>query len=382
MDISLTVKQTEARDSATRFARANLNKDLLLRDKEQLFSHDNWRICAEFGLPGLPVPARFGGGDADPLETMAILEGLGYGCRDNGLCFALNAHLWGCVLPVLLFGNEDQKTRFLPGLCGGALIGALAISEPDAGSDAYAIRTTAELREGRYWLNGHKIFVTNGPVAGLLLVLATLDAAAGAKAITAFLVEKDTPGLVASDPVDKMGLRTAMMGELRFENCAVPVENRLGKEGAGLAVFGRAMEWERGFILASAVGSMQRQLEECRQYARTRRQFGQPIGAFQHVSGKLVDMHVRLEAARMLLYKVGWLKSQNRSAVLESATAKLYISESWVQSSQDAIQIHGGRGYLTENEIERDLRDALASRIYSGTSEMQRRMIAQWMGLA
>lgn len=382
MDFAFTEEQAAARDAATTFARSTLNEDLLVRDKEQLFSQENWRRCAEFGLAGLPVPTRYGGKEVDPAEIMATLEGLGYGCRDNGLCFAINAHLWGCVLPILLFGDEEQKARFLPKLCDGTSIGALAISEPEAGSDAYSIRTTAELREGRYWLDGHKIYVTNGPVAGLHLVLATLNAAAGSKAITAFLVEKDTPGLTASPPVDKMGLRTAMMGELRFEKCAIPVESRLGKEGAGLAVFGRAMEWERGFILASAVGTMQRQLEECRQFARSRRQFGQQIGAFQHVSGKLVDMHVRLEAARMLLYKVGWLKSRDRSAILESATAKLFISEAWVQSSQDAIQIHGGKGYLTESGIERDLRDALASRIYSGTSEMQKRMIAQWMSLA
>ncbi len=382
MDFAFSAEQSGLRDSAAGFARENLNEDLPARDRQQSFSPHTWRRCAEFGIQGLPVPTRFGGKGADPLGTMAALEGLGYGCRDNGLCFALNAHLWGCVQPVLLFGDAGQQERFLPGLASGATIGALAMSEPEAGSDAYGIRTTARLQDGRYLLNGHKIFVTNGPVAGLVLVLATLDPAAGAKAITAFLVEKDAPGLVAGPPVEKMGLRTAAMGELKLENCAVPVENRLGREGAGLAVFGRAMEWERGFILASAVGAMQRQFEECRQHARSRRQFGQPIGAFQHVSGKLVDMHMRLEASRMFLYKVGWLKSQERSAILESAMAKLYVSEAWVQSSQDAMQIHGGRGYLTENEIERDLRDALASRIYSGTSEIQRRLIAQWMGLA
>jgi alkylation response protein AidB-like acyl-CoA dehydrogenase len=382
MDFGLSVEQSALRDSAAQFAREALNENMPARDKGQVFSPENWRRCAEFGIQGLPVPVRFGGKDADPVAIMTALEGLGYGCRDNGLCFALNAHLWGCVLPILKFGDEGQKGRLLPGLSAGGSIGALAMSEPEAGSDAYAIRTTAELRDGRYWLNGHKVFVTNGPVAHVFLVLATLDPSAGAKAITAFLVEKGTAGLVAGPPVDKMGLRTATMGEVKLENCAIPAENRLGREGAGLAVFGVAMEWERGFILSSAVGTMQRQFEECRQHARSRRQFGQPIGAFQHVSGKLVDMQLRLEASRMLLYKVGWLKSQDRTAILESAMAKLFISESWVQSSQDAIQIHGGRGYLTENEIERDLRDALASRIYSGTSELQRRMIAQWMGLA
>ena len=381
MDFGLSLEQTALKESAIRLSRSVLNEGLLARDRQQLFNRDGWRRCAEFGIQGLPLPARFGGKEADPVSTLAALEGLGYGCRDNGLCFALNAHLWGCVLPILQFGNEDQKTRLLPRLGAGELIGALAMSEPDAGSDAYALRTTARLQGDRYLLNGHKIFVTNGPVADLFVILATLDAAAGAKAITAFLVEAGAPGLTAGPPVEKMGLRTATMGELKLENCAVPAESRLGQEGAGLAVFGRAMEWERGFILASAVGAMQRQFEQCREFARSRRQFGQPISSFQHVSGKLVDMQLRLEASRLLLYKFGWLKGLERTAILESAMAKLFISESWVQSSQDAIQIHGARGYLTEHEIERDLRDALASRLYSGTSEIQRRLIAQWMGL-
>jgi hypothetical protein len=179
-----------------------------------------------------------------------------------------------------------------------------------------------------------------------------------------------------------MGLRTAPMGELTLVDCEVPAENRLGAEGAGLALFNHAMEWERGFILASAVGAMQRTLERCRRHVRRRRQFGKPLGAFQLVATKLVDMHLRLEAARLLLYKVAWLKSLERSAVMEAAAAKLYISEAWVRCCEDAIQLHGGYGYLTGGEVERELRDALASRLYSGTSEIQRLVIAQWLGAA
>jgi len=179
-----------------------------------------------------------------------------------------------------------------------------------------------------------------------------------------------------------MGLRTAAMGDVRLDECVVPLENRLGPEGGGLALFSHAMEWERGLILAPALGAMQRLLELSRQRARERRQFDQPIGHFQLVSTKLVDMQLRLESARLLLYKVAWLKARERPAIMEAALAKLAVSESWVQSCEDALQLHGGQGYLSESGIERELRDALASRIYSGTSEIQRQVVAHWMGLA
>ncbi|MBI2311679.1 MAG: acyl-CoA dehydrogenase family protein [Betaproteobacteria bacterium] len=381
MDFALTPEQAQLKESVARFAQSELNQDLPQRDREQAFNRAGWQRCAETGIQGLPVPRRYGGQEADPLTTSAALEGLGYGCRDNGLCFAINAHLWGCVQPILTFGSESQKERFLPRLCSGEWIGALAVSEREAGSDAYSLKTRAARDGDRYLLTGSKMFVTNGPVADLILVFATVDPAKGAHGITGFLVEKGTPGLRAGPTIEKMGLRTVPMGELTLESCAVPVENRIGAEGAGLALFNHAMEWERGFILAGAVGAMQRQLEQCRQHARTRRQFGQPIGAFQLVSSKLVDMQLRLEAARLLLYKVAWLKSHKRPALMEASQAKLFISEAWVQSCQDAMQIHGGYGYLTESEVERDLRDALASRLFSGTSEIQRQVIAHWLGL-
>jgi alkylation response protein AidB-like acyl-CoA dehydrogenase len=184
-----------------------------------------------------------------------------------------------------------------------------------------------------------------------------------------------------SRSLDKMGLRTSPMGEIILTDCKVPVENRLGKEGAGMAIFSSSMEWERSCILASVVGAMQHQLETCVRYAQTRQQFGQAIGKFQSISNKIADMYLRLEAARLLIYKVAWLKQQGKSALAEAALAKIFTSEAWVQSSLDAIQIHGAYGYMTESEIERDLRDSVAGTIYSGTSEIQRMIIARTLGL-
>ena len=380
MDFSFTPQQLQVKDSLARFARQELNQGLLEREKQQIFDSGGWRQCAAEGVQGLPIPRRYGGQEADPLTIIAALEGFGYGCEDNGLCFAINAHLWGCASPILAFGTESQKERFLPRLSKGDWIGALAVSERDAGSDAYSLKTSAKFSADRYLLTGRKIFVTNGPIADLILVLATIDPRKGALGITGFLVEKGSVGLTVGPAMEKMGLRTAPMGEVLLDDCAVPKENRLGQEGAGLALFNHAMEWERGFILATAVGAMQRQLEECRRYAKSRKQFGRPIAEFQLVSSKLVDMQMRLETARMMLYKVGWLKTIGRTAIMEAAMAKLCISEAWVQSCQDAIQIHGGYGYLADSEVERSLRDALGSRLYSGTSEIQRQLIGNWMG--
>ena len=381
MNFSWTAEQQQLRQAITDFAQTELNSDISEHDKEQTFNFAGWAKCGQFGIQGLPIPAEYGGRGIDPLTTMYALEGLGYGCRDNGLNFSLGAHLLGNMLPILAFGSESQKQNYLPKLCSGEWIGALALSEPEAGSDAYSLKTTARKHGEGYRLNGEKIYITNGPIADVFVVLATVDRSIGGFGLTAFLVERDTPGLSLSPLVDKMGLRTVPMGTMAFENCEVPASNLIGQQGSGLALFNHAMEWERGFILACAVGAMQRQLETCVQYAQQRHQFGQAISKFQMVSSKIVEMRMRLETSRMLLYKVGWLKQEGKSTIMESAMAKLHISEAWIQSCQDAIQIHGGCGYLTEFELERELRDALGSRIYSGTSEIQRLVIGEFMGL-
>jgi hypothetical protein len=255
------------------------------------------------------------------------------------------------------------------------------MTEPAAGSDAHALTTVAERRGDRYLLRGGKCFVTNGPVADVLVVYANADPARGPNGITAFLVEKGMPGLSVGGNQEKMGLRTSPMAELHFDGCEVPAANRLGREGAGRALFANSMTWERACILASAVGSMQRLLEGCVRHARERRQFGRAIGKNQMIQSRIVDMKLRLETARALLYQAAWLRGQGRSIFLEAALAKLHISESWVACAQDAIQIHGAYGYMSGAEAERELRDAVGSRIFSGTNEIQRSLVASLLGL-
>lgn len=382
MDFGLTEDQERLRSNVVAFSRQELNDDTILHDTEGHFSRDSWKKCADLGIQGLPVPEKYGGSGADPITIVAVLEGLGYGCTDNGLIFSMNAQMWSCEIPILRFGSEEQKSRYLPGLCDGSMIGVQAMTEPDSGSDAFSLKTTAKQNgNDGYVLNGTKTFITNAPIADVFVVFASTDPSLGFAGISAFLVERDTPGLEAGRPFHKMGLRTSPMSELVLAGCEIPEDALLGPRGAGMAIFNASMDWERSFILASALGTMQRQLERSVAYARERKQFGQPIGKFQAVSHRLVDMKMRLETGKLLVYKLAWLKSQGRSTAMESAMAKLHLSECFLQSSLDALQVHGGYGYMTESELERDVRDAVGSRIYSGTSDIQRNLIARHMGV-
>jgi alkylation response protein AidB-like acyl-CoA dehydrogenase len=381
MEFGWSEEQRQLREEIVRFAQRELNDDLLPRDSDGTFSPESWKKCAAVGIQGLPVPERYGGGEFDPLTVLVALEALGYGCKDNGLIFSLNAQMWSCEIPILRFGTEEQKQRYLPGLCDGSLIGVQAMTEPGSGSDAFSMRSTAVRRNGHYVLNGTKTFITNAPIADVFVVFAKTDPAKGFAGIAAFLVDRDAPGLSVGRPFHKMGLRTSPMSEVVLAGCEVPDESLLGPPGAGMSIFNTSMDWERGFILACAVGTMERQLEQCLAYARQREQFGQPIGRFQAVAHKIVDMKIRLETARMLLYRLGWMKGRGKTSPLESAMVKLYLSESFVHSSLDALQIHGGYGYMAEFEVERDVRDALGSRLYSGTSEIQRNLVARYLGL-
>ena len=381
LDFSLTAEQRELKEAAAAFARQELDQGLAAREGMGEFSPEAWRACAKFGVQGLPVPTELGGGGADILTTVLVMEGLGYGCHDNGLIFSLNAQMWSLELPLVKFGSPEQQQAYLPGLVSGDLIGVHAMTEPDSGSDAFSMRTRVEQRGDRYVLNGTKLYITNAPVADVVLVFAVHPGKPSMAGVSAFLVDKGTPGFTVSRGLDKMGLRTSPMGEVVLTDCVVPAGKRLGPEGAGMAIFNSSMGWERSCILASAVGAMQRQLETCVDYARVRKQFGQPIGKFQAVAGKVADMYLRVEAARLLIYQAAWLARQGKPTVAEAAAAKLFTSEAWVASSLDAIQIHGAYGYTTEAGVERDLRDAIASTIYSGTSEIQRVILARMLGL-
>jgi hypothetical protein len=359
----------------------SLNDGLAESDRRGVFDRARWRRCAEFGIPGLPVPPELGGTGQSLTTTLLAMESLGRGCRDNGLVFSLNAQMWAVQLPILHFGTEAQRREHLPALCRGDRIGAHAITEPGSGSDALSMACRARRDGDGYVLDGVKTFVTNAPVADVILVFATVAPEARFAGITGFLVERGTPGLTLSDPISKMGLRTSPMGEVVLEGCRVPATSRLGAEGAGVRIFSSAMEWERACIFASHLGAMDRLLADTIAYARARRQFGEPISRFAPVADAIVDMKVSIEAGRLLLYRVGARKDAGEDATLDAALAKLFVSEAHVRQALAALRIHGGYGYTTEFGIERELRDAIPGTLYSGTSEMQRKIVARLLGL-
>jgi alkylation response protein AidB-like acyl-CoA dehydrogenase len=381
LDFAWTDEQLDFRKEVIRFAKSEFPDDMIERDHNEEFSREGWDKCAKFGIHGLPIPAEYGGGGADILTTVGALESLGYGCRDNGLIFSINAHMWSSEIPIWSFGTDEQKKKYLPKLTSGEWVGVHAMTEPMTGSDAYALKTRAERKGDRVILNGSKTFITNATYADMVIVFATLDPSKGPNGITAFIVEKGAPGFTISRKLHKMGLRTSPMAELSFVDCEVPAENQLGKDGAGPAIFTASMEWERICILASHLGVMQRLLETSVCYARERKQFGENIGKFPAISSKIADMEVRLETGRLVLYKAAWLKSQGKHPLREASIAKLYVADACLQSCLDAIQIHGGYGYMTEYQIERELRDAISAKIYSGTSEIQKMIISGLHGL-
>jgi alkylation response protein AidB-like acyl-CoA dehydrogenase len=381
MDFAWTEEQLQFKKTIVEFAQQELNDNLPERDEASSFSHEIWRKCAQMGLQGLAVPEEYGGVGCDLLTATLVMEGLGYGCRDGGLTFALSSQMWSVQPTILEFGSGTQKQKYLPGLCRGELIGAYGMTEPGSGSDAFSLRTVATKRDGGYVLNGTKTLITFAPLADFAIVFAITDPELGKWGVSTFLVDRDTAGFEVSPCMGKMGLRTAPIGELIFEDCFVPKENRIGPEGAGASIFNSSQQWERAVILAGQLGAMQRQLEQAIQYANERQQFGQSIGKFQSVSNRIADMKLRLETARLLTYKVAWLKSVGKSVMLDAAIAKLYLSECFVESSLDAIRVHGGYGYMTEFEVERDLRDAIGGTLYGGTSDIQRSIIARLMGL-
>nr|ATG32070.1 proline dehydrogenase [Nannocystis pusilla] len=348
---------------------------------DHAFDRTHWDICAEFGLMGLCVPEAYGGLGLDALTTARVVEAFGRGCEDTGLVFSAAAHLFAAVMPIVEYGDEALKAALLPALARGAAIGANAITEGEAGSDAFALRTEAR-RDGEFYvLDGAKSYVSNGPVADEFVVYATMNRKHGYLGVTAFVVARDTPGLRLGEPLAKMGLKSSPACSLYLEGCRVPAARRLGREGQGGAVFQASMQWERSCLFAGYVGMLERQLAQAVEYARTRRQGGKPIGKHQAVAHRLAEMKLRLESARLLLYRACWLRDRGEPAVAEVSLAKLAISEAARLSSLDAIQIHGGIGFAADYNVEHMLRDSVPATLFSGTSEIQRDLIAREMGL-
>lgn len=378
--IAWTDEQDRLRDAFARWHQA-LSEDDARYDRQAAFPQEKWEIVRKTDLLRLPFDVDHGGLGHDLLTTMYLLESLGYGCRDGGLAFSVVTHMVSTGVPVQKYGSAGLKARYLASVCDGSRIGAHAITGPEGGSDVTNMATTARADGGHFVLDGRKSFVSNGPVADLFVVYARTSPEPGPFGITAFLVERETPGLTVGPPVDKMGLRSSPFCDLALDGCRVPRDNVVGKPGAGFLVLDHVMKWEILCSFVVAVGQMQHRLERCVGYARQRVQFGRPIGSYQAISDQLVAMKIGVETSRKWLYDTAERFTRNLNVTVDLAISKLVASEHNVAAAMAAVQIFGGRGYLTEYGMEKDLRDAVSGTIYSGTSQIQRQRIAKMLGL-
>lgn len=346
-----------------------------------MFLRSDWEACAREGIFGLNTPVELTGAGHDVLTSVLMLEALGYGCQDNGLTLAINGQVWCVQAPILEYGTDFQREKYVKGMVDGSLIGAHAMTEAESGSDAFSMKSSAEKTDGGYILNGRKIYVGMAPVADCILAFVSTDRQRGRWGISTFIVDGNAEGVILHPAQQKMGLRTVPIGSIEFQNVFVPDENLVGKPGAGASIFSASMDYERSFIFTSHVGSMARQLDHAIEFAKERQQLGQSISKFQSISNRIADMKLRLETSRLLLYRCARLMDQGKKIPMEAAMANLHIAESFVENSLAAVRIHGGRGYMSEFEVERDLRDAVGGVIYSGTSDIQRNLIAGLLGL-
>jgi len=379
MDFALNDEQRALYESIVDFARAVVEPGAAQRDREGRFDRAVWDRLGEQGLCGLPLAERWGGSGADALTTGVALEALAYGGHDAGLLLSLGAHLTIGAKPIELHGTADQKARYLPRLCSGEWIGAFGVSEPDAGSDAAAIRASGRRDGDRWVLNGTKTFITNGPVCDVFTVVVRTDPEASAgQGMTAFVLERGTPGLTVGAVLDKMGNRSSPTSEMVLADVAVGDEQRLGDEGSALwQVAFACFDWERTVMLGSAIGGMARTLDDSVAYARQRQAFGKPIGHHQAVAHTLADMKIRLETARLALRHAAWLKDQGLPHQMEASIAKAYVADCATRTAEDGIQVHGGWGYIKDFPVERAWRDAKLTTLGGGTTEIQKVIISR-----
>ncbi|MEU7043418.1 acyl-CoA dehydrogenase family protein [Streptomyces varsoviensis] len=391
---------------------------------ERPFTREDWLRLGKLGVLGASLPERFGGGGLGALDTARVIEAVGEGCSSTGLVFAAAAHQFACARPLLDFAEPAVQKRLLPGICSGALIAGNAMTEADAGSDVSRLAVTATPTDGGYVLDGTKSFVSNGPVADVYVTYATTDAKAAHLGLTGFVVDRDAPGVVAGPPFEKTGLLGCPAGTVSFDGCFVPDSQVLGAPGLGSTVFQTSMAWERACLFALYLGVQQRLLDACTDHVRRRRQFQRRLSEFQAVSHRLAEMKLRLESGRLLLYRACWeldrevgggdgeyggddreyggdVRDDSREddrddsrgddrhdqdegpedGALWAALSKLAVSEGVLETAMDAVRLFGARGYLREDGIEAALRDAVPGTLFSGTSDIQREIIARELGL-
>ena len=370
----LTDDQQDLQKMVQEFVKKEIAPKAAHYDHTEEFPWDSIQKMAALGLMGIPIPEAYEGTELDTVSYMLTIEEISKACAATGAILAV--HTSAGTMPILLFGTEAQKLKYIPPLANGEKLGAFALTEPGAGSDASRVTTTAVLDGDDYVLNGTKCFITNGGAAETYVVFASTDRTKGVKGITGFIVEKGTPGFVIGKKEEKMGIRASSTTELIFENCRIPKENLLGKIGEGFKIAMVVLDGARIGIGAQAVGIAQGAYEEALQYAKVREQFGNPIAAQQAVSFMLADMAIEIEAARQLVYHAAALKDAGRPYGKEAAMAKTFASDVAVKVALDAVQIMGGYGYSREYPVERMLRDAKITQIYEGTNQIQRVVIA------
>jgi len=375
MNIELSDEQRMIQAMAREFADKEVRPVAAAIDHEARFPHDTVRRMGELGLMGIAIPEAYGGSGGDTVACAVALEEVAKACASHAIIMSVNNSLY-CE-PVHTYGTEEQKKRFLTPFASGQRLGCFSLTEPEAGSDA-SNQNTVAARDGEdYILNGRKIFVTNGREAQAALVFAQTDRAKGHHGISAFLVERGTPGFTVVKTEDKLGIRASDTAEFLFENCRVPRSHRLGEEGQGFGIALATLDAGRIGIAAQALGIATAAYEASVAYARERKSFDMPIGQHQMVQWMLADMAVALEAARMLTWRAAWLKDAGRSFSAEASMAKLFAAEAAMKITTDAIQVHGGYGFIKEYTVERHFRDAKITQIYEGTSQIQKLVIAR-----
>ena len=373
MDFSLSEEHKMLQTTVRDFANEKLAPVADELDRKQEFAWDNFKMMAEMGLLGLGIPPEHGGSGGDELSVAIAVEELSRACAATA--DILDAHLCLCVAPIYRFGTEEQKQKFLPALVKGEKVGAMAVTESEAGSDVSSLQMTAARDGDDYILNGTKIFITNGDVCDVVLAFANVPEL-GERGMTAFLVEAEMPGYSKGKKYDKLGMRAATNADQVLEDCRVPAANRLGDEGRGMRIFLELIDHGRIGIAAQAIGITRAILERAVEYAKNRKQFGAPIASYQAISWRLADMYTELEAARLLTYQTAWLADNEQPFRTQAAMAKLYATELAMRASTLGIQVFGGYGYMMDSPMQRYFRDAKLTEIYEGTSEVQRMVIS------
>jgi butyryl-CoA dehydrogenase len=371
----LDKEHEQLRDLVREFANREVAPGAAERDEAERFDREIFDKMAELGLTGIPWPEKYGGAEMDYLAYVIAVEELSRVCASTGVC--LSAHTSLACWPIYKFGTEEQKMKYLKPMAEGKWLGAYALTEPGSGSDAAGMRTTAKKDGDSYILNGNKVFITNGGPAEVYVVFALTDPEKRSRGISAFIVEKGTPGFRIGKKEKKLGIRASTTVELIFEDCRVPAENLLGEEGFGFKIAMMTLDGGRNGIAAQAVGIAQGAYELARDYALQRKQFGKPIAEQQAIQFKLADMATKIEAARLLTYQAAWLESQGLPYGKASAMSKVFASDTAMQVTTEAVQVFGGYGFIREYPVERYMRDAKITQIYEGTNEIQRLVIAR-----